>query len=195
MSSTQSSLIRSRSRSGSALVASVLALVSLSPVHHSATVQAAAGATAVTAGSTNSRALASLAALPLHFEARTDAGQQTFVARGQGYHVAVSSAGARVALVAGDRRATVMFRVDGSTGARQLTGSDRLPGVVNRYVGDRATWQAGLETFGRVVAEHVQPGIDVVYYGNQQQLEYDFVIAAGADVSAAGITVEGADRL
>jgi len=193
VSSSHSSFIRS----GSALIASVLTLVAVAPMSRTSTLQAAASAPRAShpLGATAPRALASLATMPLHFEARTDAGVDTFVARGQGYHVAVSPAGARISLVAGDRHASVVFRVDGRTGARQLTGSDRLPGVVNRYVGDRATWRAGIETFGRVLAERVQPGIDVVYYGNQQQLEYDFVVAPGADVRDAGVTVDGADRL
>ena len=194
MSSSHSSFIRS----GSALIASVLTLVAVAPMPRTSTLHAAATGAAASrrsSESTTSRAVTALATLPLHFDAHIHEGRRRFVARGQGYQVALTPAGAQVSLVSGARHASVTFRVEGSQGAAALTGGDRLPGVVNRYVGDARGWQAGIETFGRVVARQVRPGIDVVYYGNQQQLEYDFVIAPGADVEAAAMVIDGADSL
>ncbi|HTV01724.1 MAG TPA: SBBP repeat-containing protein, partial [Luteitalea sp.] len=81
------------------------------------------------------------------------------------------------------------------TGKARVSGDARLPGVVHRYVGTSDAWQSGLETFGRVVAREALPGIDVVYYGNQQQLEYDFIVAPGANPADAAMLVHGADRL
>ncbi|BCS34431.1 hypothetical protein TBR22_A36580 [Luteitalea sp. TBR-22] len=127
------------------------------------------------------------------FESRPVSGTPRFVARGQGYHVSVTPAGATLALTAADRRAEVSFTVDGR--AHGLDGMDRQPGVLHRYVGTRADWQAGIDVYGRVRAAQVRPGIDVVYYGNQQELEYDFVIAPGADPADAGMLVSGADRV
>ena len=59
---------------------------------------------------------------------------------------------------------------------------DRLPGKVNYLIGaDRAKWHTDIPTYGRVSYPGVYPGVDMVYHGEQGQLEYDFVVAPGAD--------------
>ena len=62
-------------------------------------------------------------------------------------------------------------------------------------IGSRSQWHTGIRSYSRVRYDGVYPGIDVVYYGNQSQLEYDFVLAPGADPSAIRIEFCGADRL
>ncbi len=194
MYSTHSFLIRS----GAALVASLLTAAAIAPVRSALTVHASGDRPVTSSGApagATPRAVAPLGGLPLHFEPRDLAGAPAFVARGQGYNLAVTAQGATVSLAGRDgRRAEVGFAVAGSVGAATLEGDAPLPGVVHRYVGDRTGWQPGLRTYGRVVASHVRPGIDVVYYGNQRQLEYDFVIAPGASPADAGMIVSGADR-
>ena len=195
MYSTHSSFIRS----GATLVASLLTAAAIAPVRSALTVHAAGDrpfTSAEASSGATARAVTPLGGLPLHFEPRDLAGTPAFVARGQGYNVAVTAQGATVSLAGRDgRRAEVGFAVAGGAGAADLEGDAPLPGVVHRYVGDRTGWQPGLRTYGRVVASHVRPGIDVVYYGNQRQLEYDFVIAPGASPADAGMIVSGADRV
>src|SRR5262249_31758806 len=67
----------------------------------------------------------------------------------------------------------------------------------NYYVGnDAAQWHTGAPTYARVEYQSVYAGVDLVYYGNQQnQLEYDFVVAPGADAGVIGLAYAGADRL
>jgi hypothetical protein len=61
-------------------------------------------------------------------------------------------------------------------------GIDELPGKINRLVGnDPQQWRINLSTYGKVWDEQIYPGIDLVYYGNQRELEYDFRIAPRAD--------------
>ena len=60
---------------------------------------------------------------------------------------------------------------------------------------DPAKWHTGVRHFGRVRYRDAYPGIDVVYYGNQRQLEYDIVVAPGADPASLRFAVEGARRL
>ena len=84
----------------------------------------------------------------------------------------------------------------------QLVGADPgarpdvdlpLPGKANYLVGDDpGRWQTGVPTYGRVTFEAVYPGVDVSYHGNQGQLEYDFVVAPGADPSAVNLAFAGA---
>ncbi len=78
----------------------------------------------------------------------------------------------------------------------RLVGMDELSGTSNYLVGsDKTTWRTGISTFAKVKYQGVYPGVDLVYYGNQGQLEYDFVVAPGADPSRIQLSFDGARRL
>jgi hypothetical protein len=88
----------------------------------------------------------------------------------------------------------------------QLVGANPTPAVVGlepqaghvNYLhgNDPAQWHTDVPLFGRVAYQQVYPGIDVVYYGNdQQQLEYDFDLAAGADPNQIVLCFTGAQGL
>lgn len=78
----------------------------------------------------------------------------------------------------------------------QLSASDELPGKINYLIGsDSSQWQTNLPTFAKVHYEDVYPGINLIYYGNQRRLEYDFVVSPGADPRAIKLKFAGADRL
>jgi hypothetical protein len=78
----------------------------------------------------------------------------------------------------------------------QVTGAERLPGKVNYFIGsDPAKWHAEIPTYAKVKYASVYPGVDLVFYGSQHQLEYDFVIAAGADPKPVRLHFAGAERL
>jgi hypothetical protein len=80
--------------------------------------------------------------------------------------------------------------------APRVSGQERLPGKVNYFMGnDPARWRTDLPTYAKVQYTNVYPGVDLVYYGNQEQLEYDFVIAPGADPSSILLHFTGADAL
>ncbi len=79
-------------------------------------------------------------------------------------------------------------------------GQDRLPGIVNYFIGnDPNQWYTNIPTFGRVEYQDVYPGIDLAYYGNQSPdregagLEYDFIVSPGADPNAITLNFAGAD--
>jgi hypothetical protein len=74
-----------------------------------------------------------------------------------------------------------MQMVGSNPRARALT-QQPLAGRINYFLGnDPSKWHAGVPTFGRVGFQGVYPGVDLVYYGNQRHLEYDFVVAPHAD--------------
>ena len=78
----------------------------------------------------------------------------------------------------------------------KVTGTDMLPGKVNYFIGkDPSKWRTDLPTYGKVKYSAVYPGVDLVYYGNQRQLEYDFVVAPGADASEVHLHFAGAKKL
>ena len=71
-----------------------------------------------------------------------------------------------------------------------------LPGTVNYFVGnDPDRWREGIPTYARAQFKNVYPGIDLVYYGNQQQLEYDFVVSPGASPESIRLHFSGADKV
>ncbi|HXH48546.1 MAG TPA: alpha/beta fold hydrolase [Terriglobia bacterium] len=66
----------------------------------------------------------------------------------------------------------------------QVVGVGELPSKSNYFIGnDKNKWQKKVPQYARVKYNEVYPGIDVVYYGYHNQLEYDFVIAPNADPS------------
>ena len=68
-----------------------------------------------------------------------------------------------------------------------------MSGVANYYLGNDPTkWRSAIATYGKVKYVGIYPGIDAVFYGNQRQLEYDFVIAPGADPTQISLGLTGA---
>jgi hypothetical protein len=65
---------------------------------------------------------------------------------------------------------------------------------VNYLLGnDPSKWLRGLRTFGEVRYQSLYPGVDARFYGHQGRLEYDFIVAPGADPGWIGLALRGAD--
>jgi len=80
--------------------------------------------------------------------------------------------------------------------AAKITGMDELAGTSNYFIGnDPAKWRTNVPTYAKVKYEGIYSGIDLVYYGNQRQLEYDFIVAPGADPRRIAFDVRGAKRI
>jgi len=87
--------------------------------------------------------------------------------------------------------AVVRMKLVGANPSAQVTGADELSGKSNYFVGnDLKKWRTNVATYAKVRYTEVYPGVDLVYYGNQQQLEYDFVVAPGVDPSAIRLAIE-----
>src|SRR5215471_12632454 len=94
------------------------------------------------------------------------------------------------------RAATARMRFVGANPEATFETVDPLPGRTNYFVGrNREAWRTGVRSYGRIRQRDIYPGIDVVYYGNQRQLEYDFIVAPRADPGAIDLAVDGAERL
>ena len=144
---------------------------------------------------------AHLLQVPLHFTRNdqvTDADVE-FFARGRGYAVGLKGTRATIRLAEGPSATTARAEIDVSLVGASSTaavGEGRLPGVLNVYRGNnRSTWREGLPTFARVRYAAVYPGIDLVYYGNQTRLQYDFIVEPGGDPRRIAWRVDGADAL
>src|SRR5262249_53111462 len=80
----------------------------------------------------------------------------------------------------------------GANPAASVSGLDQLPGVSNYFIGnDPGKWLRDIPTYSRVEYQNVYPGINLVYYGNQGQLEYDFVLGPGANPGGIRLSVQG----
>jgi VCBS repeat-containing protein len=85
----------------------------------------------------------------------------------------------------------VRLRLVGVKPDAQVSGREELPGKVNYFIGnDPKKWRTNVPTYAKVRYYNVYPGVDLEYYGNQGgQLEYDFIVAPGADPSAIALDV------
>jgi len=146
------------------------------------------------ASSARSAVVDSYAKLPLHFEAAGPIPDvpTVFTARGQGYGVYLSAHEAILAL-GKDAPSLLRMRLIGADDAATLGGENPLSGKVNYFHGnDPAKWRSSLPLYEMVRASKVYPGIDLLYYGRDRRLEYDFVLAPGADPGKIQLRIEGA---
>jgi hypothetical protein len=90
----------------------------------------------------------------------------------------------------------VRMELAGANAAPRVAGAEELPGKTNYFIGnDPAKWRTNVPTYSKVQYEGVYPGVDLVYYGNQGRLEYDFVVAPGVDPNEIRLKFYGAGKL
>jgi hypothetical protein len=165
------------------------------------------------------RAIGAYGRLPLSFEAnqgQTDS-RVRFLSRGSGYLLFLTPDEAALALesersqLAGRTSklpkpglesvkpkppAVLHLQLVGSNAQAGMVGTDALPGKSNYFLGnDPSQWRTNVPNYRKVAEHAVYPGIDLIYYGTQSQLEYDFVVAPGANPHAIRLAVRGAKKL
>ena len=101
--------------------------------------------------------------------------------------------------VRGDRLeapAVVSMEVVGANPDSAVSAHEELPGKSNYFIGnDESRWRTNVSRYRRVRYEEVYPGIDLVYHGRRGHLEYDFVVAPGADPSPIRLRFGGSDAI
>ncbi len=165
---------------------------------------------------TKQQVSANLDKMDLSFEenrGQSDA-QVRYLARGKGYTAFLTDQEAVVVystphapLVPGQvaavsKAAVLRYQLQGANPAARPVASAELPGKQNYLLGsDSSKWYTDIRTFGRVTYQAVYPGVDMAYHGSGSGLEYDFVVAPGADAAAikmhiagaAGVTLDGGE--
>ena len=92
--------------------------------------------------------------------------------------------------------AVLRLKLSGANEDPQVAGLDQLPGTSNYFIGNDSTkWRTDVPLFSQVYYAAIYPGIDLRYHGNQGQLEYDFIVAPGADSRVIKLNFDGADRI
>ena len=135
-----------------------------------------------------------LARLPLAFERNDGQADPSarFVSRGASYQLSLVSDGARMRIETAAGWRNLGMKFVGADPAGRAHGEDQLPGKANFLRGnDRTKWRTNVPTFGRVRWE-AYDGIDIVFYGSGEKLEYDVVVAPGADAERVAVAFEGA---
>ncbi|HBB89244.1 MAG TPA: hypothetical protein DC047_16695, partial [Blastocatellia bacterium] len=153
--------------------------------------------------------------MPLSFEANSGPTNRKvkFLARGQGYGLFLTATGPVISLTKNSAKKTasgtsliaeenepstdiavVSWEMVSANKSPRISGVDALPGKANYFRGnDPSQWRTNVPTYARVRYSNVYPGIDVIYYGNQRQLEYDFIVAPGKDPNRIKLSFKGAD--
>lgn len=179
------------------------------------------GASRLPATKENPRWMEAHGTLPLSFEANEGqtAREVRYISHGSGYELFLTPQEAVVALQPSlaenlsalhraayfralrrarqaGRMTVLRMGLEGANLQAKLSGIDPLPGKVNYFLGNRPEhWHTNIPTYSRVKYAQVYPGVDLVFYGNQRNLEYDFVVAPGADPKAIALTLKGARKL
>ena len=145
---------------------------------------------------------ASLARLPISFEpnqGQTDSAAK-FVAHGRGYGLYLAPYEAVLTVTERSqnhlRQVAVEMQLAGANRNPELTGANPLPGHSNYFIGnDSSRWLRNIPQYGRVQYREVYPGIDLAFYGNQNQLEYDFEVSPGSDAHQIELNFKGATNV
>jgi hypothetical protein len=156
--------------------------------------------------------------LQLHFEANRGQTNKDvrFLSHGPGYSLYLTSSEAVLVLARPDpgekkrdagstlgrgaqtpvKSVALRMSLVGAAPKPPVSGLEEQPGKANYFIGkDPAKWRTNVPTYARVHYRDVYPGIDLLYYGNQRQLEYDFVVAPGGDPKKIVLGFKGADKL
>ncbi len=136
--------------------------------------------------------------IPMSFESNRGQADSKieFISRGRGYGLFLTSDQAFLLLGNKQRGAAVRMKLANANRNPKVIGVDELPGKSNYYLGtDPTKWQTNVPNYRKVKYEAVYPGIDMVYYGNQEELEYDFIVSPHTDPRNIKINFAGVTRL
>ncbi len=137
--------------------------------------------------------------LPLRFE--SNHGQINlavkFVSRGSGYTLFLTGNNAVMALRGADNQtSSLTMALVGANASPQVSGQELFAGKSNYYVGnDQSKWRTNVPNYGKVRYSEIWPGIDMLWYGNQRMLEYDFIVKPGVNPQQIRLAFDGAQSL
>jgi Bacterial Ig-like domain (group 3)/Beta-propeller repeat len=107
-----------------------------------------------------------------------------------------SRLGGSLALPRSTTGVALSMNLGGANANATVAGLDQQSGITNYFIGnDPSQWHTDIANYGKVEYQNVYAGINLVYYGNQQQLEYDFVVAPGANPNNIQLNFQGAESI
>jgi hypothetical protein len=169
-----------------------------------------------TEGQRSAKVVHEYAKLPMGFEPNVGQAndQAKYLARGEGYTVFLTPGEAVLGLRNGTRTKprdltrdsvssperrpgdTLRIKLVGANTEPAFAGIDELPGKSNYLKGNQsANWHVSIPNYRKVAERGIYSGIDLIYYGTQRQLEYDFVVSPGADPRIIQLAIDGPKKL
>ncbi len=153
--------------------------------------------------------------IPDYFEANLGQTHETvkFLSKGRSHTLFLTPSGAVLSLTgtkekeekavpSGEKplpeteHAQISLLLEGSNPAPEIEGINKLPGVSNYLKGnDPGKWRRNVPHYAMVKYSDVYEGIDLVYHTRQGNLEYDFIVASGADPGKIRLRIEGSEML
>ena len=136
-----------------------------------------------------------LAHIPLSFEPNSGQApaEVRYVARSGSYTLYLAPG---EAVFAAPKQPPLRERLSKANLSGRIAGEVQQRSVSNYISGnDPAKWHTSVPNYERVRYTGVYPGIDLVYYGKEGSLEYDWIVSPGADPRQIRIAFENADRL
>jgi uncharacterized protein (TIGR03437 family) len=133
--------------------------------------------------------------VPLSFEPNTGqaSAEVRYLARGSSYSLYLACG---ETVLAGRNQPPLRTRLSGADPSARIVGEVPQDSRSNYFIGnDPARWHTSVPNFARVRYAGVYPGIDLVYYGKEGILEYDWIVSAGADPQAIRMIFESTDLL
>ncbi len=142
----------------------------------------------VLAAASSQKAVRILDAAPLRFEPAADTGSEQFIARGARFRF--SFAGNRASFQSGHKLVRLQFQ--GAAPQARIQAIQKLPSTTGLFLGnDPSRWRPEIPNYGRLQVRELYPGIDLVYYGNAGELEYDLTVKPGADPRQIRLRLNG----
>jgi len=137
--------------------------------------------------------------MPLAFEpaGAPSSSEAKFLARGSGYALFLANREAVLELRGPSKTPAVLrMQLAGASAAPGFTALEPLPGKSNYFIGnDPNGWRTNVPQYRKVLERNVYPRVNLVYYGTQGQLEYDFDVAPGGDPSVIQLAFRGAGHI
>jgi len=137
--------------------------------------------------------------IPLEFEANTGqfAPEVRFLAQGSNHFVYLTQSGMTLGFNdAQQRNTSLRMSLVGAIPGTAISGEAPRAGVSNYLIGNEpARWHRGVGHYGRVRYSGVWRGIDLLFYGKDQSLEYDFIVHPRGDPAAICLRYENARSL
>ena len=98
--------------------------------------------------------------------------------------------------VTADATAAIHMHLVGGNAQPQIVAGSQLPGVTNYYIGsDPSQWRTGVKQYTGVSYRNVYPGVNMAFHGEQRQLEFDFIVAAGVSPAPIHLAFSGARKI
>ena len=142
--------------------------------------------------------------IPLHFEPNVGQilEQTKFLSHGKGYSLFLTDDEVVLALSKSKTGAkktktdVLKMKFTGAHNSPRIAAENELEGKTNYFAGsDASKWKTDIANYAKVRYSNIYDGIDAVFYGNQEKLEYDFIVAPNVSSDKIALEFSGADSL